>query len=150
MPATHPPGVAARPALRSRGEAAPQPILARGFRAAAAGEDYRGAMKLAWSRTENGWALNLDGTDAARVFSLPCIELRAGPDGWTCCFHLGNGMSRFVPLRRVATAAEAMQLATESGLAAFGTEFAPALRALLGPSSAPADGADAETTTDER
>ena len=36
-----------------------------------------------WSRTAEGWALNLDGSDAATVFSLPRLELRPGPRGWT-------------------------------------------------------------------
>jgi len=43
---------------------------------------------IAWSRIRDGWAVNLDGTDAALVFSLPRIEVRSSPRGWqTECFH---------------------------------------------------------------
>ena len=43
---------------------------------------------IAWSRIRDGWAVNLDGTDAALVFSLPRIEVRSSPSGWqTECFH---------------------------------------------------------------
>lgn len=46
-----------------------------------------------WARTGDGWALNLDGSDAAAGFSLPRLELHASPAGWQCVFHLADGTS---------------------------------------------------------
>lgn len=37
---------------------------------------------IAWARTAEGWALNLDGSDAAVVFSLPRLEVRSSARGW--------------------------------------------------------------------
>jgi hypothetical protein len=34
---------------------------------------------ISWCKTEDGWAVNLDGTNAATAFSLPRIELYSGP-----------------------------------------------------------------------
>ena len=86
---------------------------------------------LFWSRTEFGWAMNLDGTDAASGFALPRVELRSSPRGWVCAYHLPDGMSRLVPLGRPAGAAAAMRLAIEGSLGAFGGEHEADLRALL-------------------
>jgi hypothetical protein len=84
-----------------------------------------------WSRTENGWAVNLDGTDAANGFALPRVELRSSPLGWVCACHLPDGTSRLVPLGRPAGLAEAMRLAIEGSQGAFGGEHGADLRALL-------------------
>ena len=46
-----------------------------------------------WARTIDGWALNLDGSDAAAGFSLPRLELHTGPAGWQCVCHLADGTS---------------------------------------------------------
>ena len=86
---------------------------------------------LFWSRTESGWAVNLDGTDAASGFALPRVELRASPQGWICACHLPDGMSRLVPLGHPFDVAEAMRLAIEGSLGAFGGENEANLRALL-------------------
>jgi len=41
-----------------------------------------------WSRIPEGWAINLDGTDAAVVFSLPRVEVRSSSTGWQgVCLH---------------------------------------------------------------
>jgi hypothetical protein len=88
-------------------------------------------MTLSWMRTEHGWALNLDGTDAAKGFSLPRIELHTSPRGWTCVCHLGDGTSRLVPMAKVTTAAAAMQAGIEGSLLAVGSQYEPQLRALL-------------------
>jgi hypothetical protein len=47
-----------------------------------------------WSRTGDGWAVNLDGTDAAECFSLPRVELRAGAGGWRSACLLADGTVR--------------------------------------------------------
>ncbi len=84
-----------------------------------------------WSRTQDGWAVNLDGTDAARGFSLPRVELRTSERGWVCACHLPDGTSRLVPLGHAAGLAVAMRLAIEGSLGAIGREHEPDLRALL-------------------
>jgi len=35
-----------------------------------------------WARIPSGWAINLDGSDAAAVFSLPRLEVHPGVRGW--------------------------------------------------------------------
>lgn len=87
---------------------------------------------LSWSRTEDGWAVNLDGSDAAVRFSLPRIEIHSSPRGWTCACHLGNGTSRLVPLGHPTSAAAAMRAGIEGSLVAVGEPYGPALRVLLG------------------
>ncbi len=84
-----------------------------------------------WSQTENGWAVNLDGTNAALQFTLPRIEIRSSPRGWACTCHLGNGTSFLVPLRGAPTVAEAMRVGIEGSLPAVGEEYQRELRALL-------------------
>jgi hypothetical protein len=40
-----------------------------------------------WSRITGGWAVNLDGSDAALGFSLPRVEVRSTPSGFrSACF----------------------------------------------------------------
>ena len=87
---------------------------------------------MSWNRTENGWAVNLDGTNAALTFALPRIELRPSPHGWACVCHLENGTSRLVPLGNSTSAAAAKRAGIEGTLAAVvGTQYEPELRALL-------------------
>jgi len=86
---------------------------------------------LFWGRTEYGWAVNLDGTDAASGFALPRVELRSSPRGWLCACHLPDGMSRTVTLGYPAGVGEAMRLAIEGSLGAFRGQHAAGLRALL-------------------
>ena len=81
-----------------------------------------------WVRTPDGWAVNLDGTDAAREFTLPRIELHSGPRGWTCVCHLEGGTSRALPIGAPADAAEAKRAAIESALVALGDRYEPVLR----------------------
>jgi hypothetical protein len=87
--------------------------------------------RVAWCRTKDGWAVNLDGTNAALVFALPRIELRAGPRGWDCVCHLSNGTSLRVPVEHAHTIAAAMRAAGEGSLEVLGPEYERALRALL-------------------
>jgi hypothetical protein len=49
---------------------------------------------ISWSRTADGWALNLDGTDAAKAFSLPRLEVRSSAQGWISECLLLDGTRR--------------------------------------------------------
>lgn len=44
-----------------------------------------------WSKIADGWALNLDGTDAALVFALPRVEVHSSPQGWRSACFLADG-----------------------------------------------------------
>ena len=48
----------------------------------------------AWARTTDGWAVNLDGSNAAHVFSLPRLELRSSSKGWRSLCFLADGTQR--------------------------------------------------------
>lgn len=48
----------------------------------------------AWARTADGWAANLDGSDAAVVFSLPRLEIHASAQGWRSLCLLPDGTLR--------------------------------------------------------
>jgi hypothetical protein len=85
----------------------------------------------AWVRTEDGWAVNLDGTDAAREFALPRLELHSGSHGWTCVCHLEDGTTRPLVMGPASTAAAARRAAVEHALAALGPPYEAALRKLL-------------------
>ena len=88
---------------------------------------------ISWARTEDGWAVNLDGTDAAFAFSLPRIELHTSPRGWACICHLANGATRTVALDPSTSIAAAMRAAVQDGILALGTGYGPQLRGLLRP-----------------
>jgi hypothetical protein len=74
--------------------------------------------------------VNLDGSDASATFSLPRIELHAGPAGWTCVCHRQNGTSVTLPLGTTTSAAAARHTAVEAMLA-LGTGYEATLLALL-------------------
>jgi len=76
-----------------------------------------------WARTSDGWAVNLDGTDAARSFTLPRIEIHSSPRGWACACHLGNGTSLRVPLGHPADAAAARHAGMEAYLRVVGARY---------------------------
>jgi len=84
-----------------------------------------------WARTSDGWAVNLDGSDAAATFALPRLELHSGPRGWTGVCHLEGGASRELAIGHAGSAAEARRAAAEHALEAIGERWRPALRALL-------------------
>jgi hypothetical protein len=90
---------------------------------------------ITWCKTSDGWAVNLDGTDASAVFSLPRIELHSGPKGWTCVCHRANGTFLKLPLGAGANAEAAKHAAAEAMLA-LGTKYDAPLLALLGRRSA--------------
>jgi hypothetical protein len=84
-----------------------------------------------WVRTADGWAVNLDGSDAAATFALPRVELHSGPRGWTGVCHLEGGSSRPLPVDGAASLAEAKRAAIEGASRAVGDRWEGALRALL-------------------
>lgn len=86
---------------------------------------------LRWARIEDGWAVNLDGSDAARSFALPRLELHAGPGGWSGICHLPDGTSRPVAVAAAPTAIAARRIAAEEALRALGPPWDAALRTLL-------------------
>jgi hypothetical protein len=51
----------------------------------------------AWVRTTDGWALNVDGSNAALVFSLPRLELRSSSRGWRSLCFLADGIQQEQP-----------------------------------------------------
>jgi hypothetical protein len=84
-----------------------------------------------WARTADGWAVNLDGTDAAREYSLPRVELHSGPHGWTCECHLPGGNTQPLAIGSPEGLAAAKRAAIEAALAALGAPYEAALRPLL-------------------
>jgi hypothetical protein len=84
-----------------------------------------------WARTPDGWAVNLDGSDAATAFALPRIELHSSPLGWTGVCHLEGGASRALALHAVGSAAQARRTAVEEARRALGERWQAALGALL-------------------
>lgn len=92
-------------------------------------------MPLSWFKTPDGWAVNLDGTDASAEFSLPRIELHTGSNGWTCVCLRQNGTFVKLPLGVGASAGPAKHAAAEAMLA-LGTGYDTQLLDLLtGPSA---------------
>jgi hypothetical protein len=62
---------------------------------------------MAWARIASGWATNLDGSDAASVFSLPRLEVHPTSRGF-----------RTLCLRRDGTRSDRLGLASESAFQA--------------------------------
>jgi hypothetical protein len=86
----------------------------------------------AWARTADGFAANLDGSDAAAGFSLPRLELRSGAGGWECSCLLADGTS--VRLGGVhGSIATAKAALVERARAVLGGRWAAALAGLAGP-----------------
>ncbi len=85
----------------------------------------------AWARTADGWALNLDGSDAAVVFSLPRIEVRSSAQGWRCLCLLPDGTLRERAGSSTDTVLGAKAAALEQAGRMLGPAHASALAALL-------------------
>jgi hypothetical protein len=85
---------------------------------------------ISWCKTPDGWAVNLDGTNASAEFRLPRIELHSGPSGWTGVCHRQNGTSLKLPLGVAANVEAAKRAAAEATLA-LGTDYDAQLLALL-------------------
>jgi hypothetical protein len=83
-----------------------------------------------WARTGDGWALNLDGSDAAAGFSFPRLELHAGPAGWECVCHLANGTSHR-PDCRAESISAAKRTALREARSVVGSGYAGMLDGLL-------------------
>ena len=49
------------------------------------------AVKAPWFRVPRGWALNLDGSNASLVNSLPRVEVRFVPAGWIGEYFFADG-----------------------------------------------------------
>lgn len=87
---------------------------------------------ISWSQTPYGWAVNLDGTNAASEFTLPRVELHSGPRGWTCLYHRQNGTSAQLPVGSAPSAPAAKRAALLEALTGLGAPYDSELRALLG------------------
>lgn len=85
----------------------------------------------AWARTAEGWALNVDGTDAARVFSLPRLEVRSTAHGWRSLCLMPDGTVRDRPGGTAGTVSAAKAVALEQAGRMLGPGDAAALAALL-------------------
>jgi hypothetical protein len=66
-----------------------------------------------WARTAAGWAINLDGSDAAAVFSLPRLEVYPSALGWRSLCLLQDGV-RHERLHRPADSMQAARAAAEA------------------------------------
>ena len=70
-----------------------------------------------WARVASGWAMNLDGSDAAAGFSLPRLEVHPTAAGWRCLCLRQDGTREDRPGRAGGTVYEARAAAE----AAWGT-----------------------------
>jgi hypothetical protein len=87
-----------------------------------------------WARTAEGYAANLDGSDAAREVTFPRLELRSGPAGWECRCLLPDGSAADTRGRHGSTG-EAKAAVIERARAVLGPAWAAALDALSAPSA---------------
>jgi len=85
---------------------------------------------LDWAKTADGWALNLDGTDAAAGFSFPRLELHSSPRGWECLCLLADGTSRH-PRGAMGSTPSAKRAVIEQARAVLGPPYATVLDELL-------------------
>ena len=85
-----------------------------------------------WARTTEGWAVNLDGSDAGAVFSLPRLEVRSSPQGWRLLCFLADGTRRERAGGPLDSAAAAKAAAIGNAGRLLGPEHAAAVAALLG------------------
>lgn len=84
----------------------------------------------AWARTADGWALNLDGSDAGAGFSLPRLELHSSARGWQgVCLLPGGGTHDTVG--PTGSAAAAKRATLEEARAVLGAEYARVVDELL-------------------
>jgi hypothetical protein len=81
-----------------------------------------------WARISEGWALNLDGSDAAQVFSLPRIEVRSSPRGWRSECLLPDGTRAECGVASQGDVAEAKASAVAQAGRLLGPAYAAALK----------------------
>lgn len=87
-------------------------------------------MTTGWARTSEGFAANLDGTDAAREMSFPRLELRSGPAGWECRCLLPDGTAVAAQGRHGSTS-QAKAAIVARARSVLGAEWTRALQALV-------------------
>jgi hypothetical protein len=83
-----------------------------------------------WTKTADGWAVNLDGSDAGEGVSLPRVELRSTGRGWICVCRLANGVALESPGPPYGSVPESKRAAVARARAALGSGWAAALDAL--------------------
>lgn len=85
-----------------------------------------------WARTAEGWAVNLDGSDAAAVFSLPRVEVRSSSQGWRLLCFLADGTQRERAGGSLGSAVAAKAAAIGDAGRLLGPEHAAAIAELRG------------------
>jgi hypothetical protein len=84
-----------------------------------------------WARTAAGWAVNLDGSDAGVVFSLPRVEVRSSSQGWRLLCLLSDGTQRERAAGSLDSVLAAKSAAIGEAGRLLGPEHALAVAALL-------------------
>jgi hypothetical protein len=80
-----------------------------------------------WARTTEGWAMNLDGSDGAQVFSLPRLELRSSSRGWRSLCFLADGSRREIAGGTVDTLMAAKAAAVDQARGLLGLASLPGI-----------------------
>ncbi len=83
---------------------------------------------ISWARIPDGWALNLDGTDGALVFSLPRLEIHSSPHGWRSECLMLDGTRRECGGAYLGGMAAAQATALAQAVQMLGADHAAALR----------------------
>ena len=86
-----------------------------------------------WTRTADGWAVNLDGSDAGAVFSLPRVEVRSSSQGWRLMCFLADGTRRERAGGALGSATAAKAAAIGDAGRMLGPEHSAAVAELLEP-----------------
>jgi len=84
---------------------------------------------ISWARTPDGWALNLDGTNGALVFTLPRLEIHSSPQGWRSECLMLDGTRRECGSAYLGGMAAAQATALAQAIPMLGERHAAALRA---------------------
>jgi hypothetical protein len=84
---------------------------------------------VTWARIADGWALNLDGTNGALVFSLPRLEIHSSAHGWRSECLMEDGTRRECGSAYLGGMAAAQATALAQALPLLGAVHAAALRA---------------------
>jgi predicted RecA/RadA family phage recombinase len=84
-----------------------------------------------WARTAEGWAVNLDGSDARTVFTLPRVEVRSSSQGWRLLCLLSDGTQRERAAGSLGSVGAAKAAAIGEAGRMLGPEHASAVAELL-------------------
>jgi len=87
---------------------------------------------MSWARVAHGWALNLDGSNAAAVFTLPRLEIRSTDRGWLSECLLLDGTRLECGGAYLGGAAAAMATALRQAERLLGPGHVEALRSVRG------------------